>query len=338
MHMKLDANLPPVPLRNLPALSQAAEAIGFDGLWSTETQHDPFLPLALAASHTQRISLGTAVAIAFARSPTVLAHTAWDLAELSGGRFILGLGTQVKAHVERRFGMPWPESPVRALRESLSVIRSLWQVWQQGGRPNVRGDYYKVTLMTPFFSPPPQPYPSIPIYIAGVNPGLARLAGEAADGFVAHPYHSLRYLNEVICPAIGEGAGAAGRRREEIALSVTAIVASSPEEEQFARSQLAFYASTPSYRPVMALHGWGEVADTLRGLSQRGAWSEMAECISPEMLATFAVLAPEADLPDALAERYGGRADRLSLYRPFTPGTDEARWRTLIAQLRDPPC
>jgi probable F420-dependent oxidoreductase len=325
-------------LRQLPELAQAAEAIGFDGLWSTETQHDPFLPLALAAEHTQRISIGTAVAIAFARSPTVLAHTAWDLAEQSGGRFILGLGTQVKAHVERRFGMPWPASPVKALREHIQVIRSLWQAWQQGGRPNVRGEYYKVTLMTPFFSPGPQPHPAIPLFIAGVNPGLARLAGEAADGFLAHPYHSQRYLREVVKPAIAQGVASAGRRQEAVALSITAIVATTSEEQQWARGQIAFYASTPSYRPVMDLHGWAQTADELRGLSQRGAWAEMSECITQEMLSTFAVLASEADLPEALAERYAGTADRLGLYLPFTPGSRDGFWRMLIGRMRAATC
>jgi probable F420-dependent oxidoreductase len=336
--VKLDASLPPIALRQLPALAQAAEAIGFDGLWSTETQHDPFLPLALAAEHTLRISIGTAVAIAFARSPTVLAHTAWDLAEQSGGRFMLGLGTQVKAHIERRFGVPWPASPVTALREHIQVIRALWQAWQQGGRPNVRGEYYKVTLMTPFFSPGPQPHPVIPIFVAGVNPGLARLAGEVADGFLVHPYHSRRYLREVVQPAMAEGAAGAGRGAGAVALSVTSIVATTPEEEQWARGQIAFYASTPSYRPVMALHGWGETADELRSLSQRGAWAEMGECVTQEMLTAFAVLAPEQELPEALIERYAGSADRLGLYLPFTPGSRDKFWHRLIARTREIAC
>ena len=336
--MRLDASLPPGPLRQVPALAQAAEAIGFDGLWSTETQHDPFLPLALAAEHTRRLSLGTAVAIAFARSPTVLAHTAWDLAEHSGGRFVLGLGTQVKAHIERRFGMAWPASPVNALREQIQAIRSLWQVWQQGGRPNLRGEYYRVTLMTPFFSPGPQPHPAIPIFVAGVNRGLARLAGEVADGFLVHPYHSRRYLEELIRPAIAEGITRSGRIEAAVSLSVTAIVATTPEEEHRARRQVAFYASTPSYRAVMALHGWAETADELRGLSQRGGWDEMGECITQEMLSTFAVLAPEGDLPEALAERYAGCADRLGLYLPFMPGTRDEFWRRVLDRLRDAAC
>ncbi len=204
--MLLDALLPPASLTSLPELARSAEAVGFDALWSTETQHDPFLPLALAAEHTQRIHLGTAIAVAFARSPAVLAYTAWDLADASHGRFILGLGTQVKAHIERRFGMPWPDSPAGKLRDLIEAMRALWRTWQEGERLNHRGPYHKLTLMTPFFNPGPIKHPAIPVFIAGVNPALCRLAGEVADGFVAHPYHSADYLRQVVRPEIDAGA------------------------------------------------------------------------------------------------------------------------------------
>ena len=332
--MKLDANLAPTPLAHIPQLASAVEAMGFDGLWTNETRHDPFLPVALAAEHTRRITLTTGVAIAFARSPTVLAHNAWDLAALSGGRFRLGLGTQVRAHVERRFGMPWPASPVSKLREQIRAIRSLWKTWQTGERLNVRGEYFTLTLMTPFFNPGPMPHPDIPIHIAGVNRGLCRLAGEVADGFVVHPYHSAAYLQEVIKPAIAEGARGAGRSLEAVSISVTAFIATNEEEQNQARAQLAFYASTPSYRPVMDLHGWGPVADALRALAARGAWAEMAERIDPEMLRTFAVVGTESELPDLLQARYGGRVDHLSLYWPFVPGQRDAFWRRLIDGLK----
>lgn len=332
--MQIDANLPPASLRALPDLARAAEAAGFDGLWSAETQHDPFLPLALAAEHTHRIHLGTAIAVAFARSPAVLAYTAWDLAEASGGRFILGLGTQVRAHVERRFGMPWPDSPVGKLRDQITALRALWRTWQDGERLNHRGPYHKLTLMTPFFNPGPIEHPLIPIYIAGVNPALCRLAGEAGDGFIAHPYHSVDYLRRVVRPAIDDGAAQTGRQPGDIRLSVTVITAADPAEAEFARAQIAFYASTPSYRPVMAHHGWGEVADRLRELSRRSAWGEMSELISDEMLSTFAVVASEAELPAALQARYAGLADRLALYTPYTPGTRDAFWERLRQGLK----
>jgi probable F420-dependent oxidoreductase len=305
--------------------------MGFDAVWSSETTHDPFLPGALIAEHTQRLHFGTAVAIAFARSPATIAYTAWDLAQASGGRFLLGLGTQVKAHIERRFGMPWPDSAVGKLREQIAAVRALWQAWQNGERLNFRGEYYKLTLMSPFFNPGPIEHPDIPIYIAGVNPGLAGLAGETGQGFHVHPLNTPRYLREVLLPAIEQGAAKAGRSRGEIRVSVTAFAITNPVDELFVRSQIAFYASTPSYRPVMALHGWQEVAERLSGHAARGEWSEMPALIDDEMLEAFAVNSLEGALPEALEERYAGLADRLALYIPFTPGERDAFWRALVA-------
>src|SRR5512141_2134824 len=203
--MKLDAGLPSMPLKDVAAVAEAAEAIGFDALWTSETQHDPFLPCALIAEHSSSMQFGTAIAVSFSRSPATLAYTAWDLAAQSGGRFILGLGTQVKAHIERRFGMQWPESVTGKLREQIQVIRAFWDTWQNGTKLNFRGEYYKLTLMSPFFNPGPIADPQIPIYIAGVNPGLAKLAGEACDGFHVHPFHSPHYLRETILPSIEKG-------------------------------------------------------------------------------------------------------------------------------------
>lgn len=337
--MRLDASLSPVFLRDVPAIARAAEEIGFAALWTTETQHDPFLPCALIAEHTQRLHFGTAIAVSFARSPATLAYTAWDLAAQSGGRFILGLGTQVKAHIERRFGMAWPESPAGRLREQIAAIRALWDCWQNGSKLNFRGEHYKLTLMTPFFNPGPLPSPlregnggegPIPIYIAGVNTGLARLAGEVCDGFHAHPFHSPRYLREVILPAIAEGAEKAKRKRQNVTISVTAFVATTPEEMNFARSQIAFYASTPSYRPVMALHGWADAAERLSAHAARGEWGEMFGLISDEMLRAFCLLTDEASLPAALKERYAGIADRLTLYSPFTPRERDGFWKSIV--------
>ena len=328
--MLFDASLPPVPLGSVARIAEAAEATGFDAVWATETIHDPFLPGALVAEHTRRLRYGTAVAIAFARSPATLAYSAWDLAQASEGRFILGLGTQVKAHIERRFGMPWPDSVVGKLREQIQAIRSLWHTWQTGEKLNFRGDYYKLTLMSPFFNPGPIKHPEIPIYIAGVNTGLARLAGESADGFVVHPFHSPEYLRQVLIPAIGLGAQKAGRDRSQVKVSVTAFVVTSPEENLFVRSQIAFYASTPSYRSVMALHGWDATAERLSALASQGEWGQMPALIDPEMLATFAVVVDEKDLPEGLQDRYNGLADRLGLYLPFVPGERDALWRSFL--------
>lgn len=329
--MLVDASLPPTPLSLVPQIAEAAEAMGFSGLWSTETMHDPFLPGALIAEHTRRLQFGTAIAIAFARSPATLAYTAWDLAQASEGRFILGLGTQVKAHVERRFGMPWPESVVGKLREQIQAIRAFWYTWQNGTPLNFRGEYYKLTLMSPFFNPGAIKVPQIPIYVAGVNTGLAQLAGETAEGFIVHPFHTPRYLSEVLLPAIEQGLTKAGRARHEFKVSATAFVVTSPVEDLFVRSQIAFYASTPSYRPVMALHGWEETAERLSILAGRGQWGEMPGLIDDEMLSTFAVVAKRPDVPTNLFKRYHGLADRLALYLPFVPGEHQELWEGLLS-------
>lgn len=333
--MRFDVSLPPAALTSVPETARRAEALGFDGIWSSETMHDPFLPGALIAEHTQRLQFGTAVAIAFGRSPATLAYTAWDLAQASKGRFILGLGTQVKPHIEKRFGMPWPDSVTGKLGEQIGAIRAFWRAWQTGERLDFRGEYYRLSLMTPFFNPGPIEHPNIPIYVAGVNRGLARLAGEAADGFVVHPFHSIRYLDEVLKPAIEKGRAAAGRPRADFAISATAFVVTSREEDLLVRTQIGFYASTPSYQPVMALHGWQDTAERLSALARRGDWEAMPAQISDEMLQTFAVVSPAEELGARLKERYGGRADRLGLYLPFTPGERDVFWARLLSDLQE---
>lgn len=332
--MKLDVAFMSSWLNDLPALARAAEDLGFDAIWTSETQHDPFLPLALAAEHTQRVKLGTAVAIGFARSPMTLAHTAWDLAHQSKGRFILGLGTQVKAHIERRFGMSWPESPVYKLREMILAIRAIWASWQTGERLNFRGEHYKLTLMSPFFNPGAIDHPNIPIYIAGVNTGLARLCGEVCDGFHAHPFHTAAYLKEVMKPAISAGATSAGRTNP-IHLSASVFVITSPAERDFARQQVSFYASTPSYRSVLEHHGWGEIGEQLSSMAARGEWGQMPALVSDEMLNAFAVEAPLANLAAPLKARYAGVLERITLYRPYIPKMEDAAWRTLAADLQN---
>jgi probable F420-dependent oxidoreductase len=327
--MKFDAALPPIGLKEVPAIAKAAEEIGFDALWTQETQHDPFLPCTLIAEHTTRLRFGTAVAVSFARSPANIAYTAWDLAAQSDGRFILGLGTQVKAHIERRFGQAWPESVTGKLREQIQVIRAFWDCWQNGTKLNYREEYYKITLMSPFFNPGPIEHPNIPIYIAGVNTGLAKLAGGLCEGFHVHPFHSVRYLKEVILPAIVEGAARERRNKKDVSVLANAFVATTTEEMNFARAQIAFYASTPSYRPVMDLHGWADVAEKLSAHAARGEWAEMPTLITDEILSEFAVVTEEHKLAHELRERYDSIADRLTLYTPFVPGERDEWWGRL---------
>jgi len=332
--MKLDASLPPVNLSAVSETARAAEALGFDAIWTTETQHDPFLPCTLIAEHTTKLNFGTAIAVSFARSPANLAYTAWDLAAQSNGRFILGLGTQVKAHIERRFGVPWPESVTGKLREQIQVMRAFWDCWQYGMKLNFRGEYYKITLMSPFFNPGAIEHPNIPIYIAGVNTGLAKLAGELCSGFHVHPFHSLSYLKEMMLPAIEEGAIKNNRKREDVSVSVTSFVATTPEEMNFARAQISFYASTPSYRPVMDLHGWVGVAEQLSMHAAKGEWAEMPMLITDEMLNEFCLVTEEDKLASELKKRYDGVADRLTLYTPFVPGERDEWWKKLTENLK----
>lgn len=331
--MRLDASLPQVSLKDLPDIARAAEEIGFDALWTSETRHDPFLPCVLIAEHTSSLQFGTAIAVSFARSPTTLAHVAWDLAAQSKGRFLLGLGTQVKAHIERRFGMPWPESVIGKMRDQILAIRALWDCWQNGTPLNFRSQFYKLTLMSPFFNPGPIENPGVPIYLAGVNPGLARLAGEVCDGFHVHPFHSPRYLKNILLPAILEGIQKLGRVRSDLSISVTAFVATTTAEKEQARSQIAFYASTPSYRPVMESHGWGVVAEGLSALAARGEWAQMPARITEDMLNEFCTCTDEYELAAALTRKYAGLADRITLYTPFVPGEKDGFWRGLKRDL-----
>ena len=332
--MKFDSTLPPTALKDIPAIAKAAEEIGFDALWTQETQHDPFLPCTLIAEHTTNVRFGTGIAVSFARSPASLAYTAWDLAAQSDGRFMLGLGTQVKAHIERRFGQPWPESVTKKLREQIQVIRAFWNCWQNGTKLNFRGEYYKITLMSPFFNPGAIAHPHIPIYIAGVNTGLAKLAGELCEGFHAHPFHSIRYMKEVILPAIEEGAKKERRKREDISVSITAFIATTPEEMNLARAQISFYASTPSYRPVMDLHGWATIAEKLSAHAAKGEWAEMPILITDEMLSEFCLVTEEDKLVDELKSRYDGVANRLSIYTPFQPGEKDEWWKRLVNKFK----
>jgi len=330
MPMKLDTSLSHASLTQVPTLAKAAEDAGFDAVWTTETQHNPFLPLPLVAEHTTRLKFGTSVAIGFARSPMTLAHVAWDLAAQSEGRFILGLGTQVKAHIERRFGLPWPESVTGKLREMILALRAIWKCWQTGERLNFRGEYFKLSLMSPFFNPGPIAQPQIPIYIAGVNLGLARLAGETCDGFHIHPFHTPAYLREALLPAIRAGAEKAGRTLAEVQLAGAVFVITNDFQREFVRQQISFYASTPSYRAVLAHHGWEALGEQLSALAARGQWAEMSALITDDVLHTVAIEAPLASLAAPLRERYTGLMDRVTLYHPYVPGDEEGEWRSLV--------
>jgi probable F420-dependent oxidoreductase len=324
--MRLDASLGfETPLASVPEIAREAERAGVAGLWTAETSHDPFLPLALAAEHTERLELGTAIAVAFARSPVAVAATAWDLARQSRGRFLLGLGSQVRAHVERRFGMPWSGRPVAQLREYVAVVRAAWHAWQTGERPSFRGEQYRFTLMSPVFDPGPIDDPRIPVYLAGVGAGMTRLAGEIADGLIVHPLHSRSYLADVVLPAVADGARSSGRDASAVTIAGSVITATSDEEVAEARRTIGFYASTPTYRPVLEHHGWGSVADALAEHARRGRWDALGGEIDDAMLEAFAVVAAPDGLRDALDRHAAGILDRVAPYAQF----DSPAWRGL---------
>jgi probable F420-dependent oxidoreductase len=331
--LELDAEIFATSPGEVPALAKKAEEFGFDCAWVNETQHDPFVQLALAAVSTKRISLGTSIALAFTRSPTTLAYTAWDVQALSSGRLILGLGSQVKGHIERRFGMKW-ESPAPKMKETVMALRAVWDSWQNESKLDFQGRFYRLDLMTPFFSPGPIANPRIPVYVAGVNEGMCKVAGEVADGLHVHPLHTTRYLREVIAPALAHGLAKAGRNRKDVSLAASVFAAVGVNEaevkglKEFYRSQIAFYASTRSYRKVMELHGWGDVCDRLHALSVNGRWEKMGDEIGDDILKEFVVEATWDGSPRVLNDRYRGVIDRVRLYRPFD-GRPE--WSRLVA-------
>jgi probable F420-dependent oxidoreductase len=336
--MKIDITLHTPILRDVPDAAGAAEAAGFAALWSQETGNDGLLPLVLAAEHTNKISLGTAIAVAFPRSPMTMAYIAWDLAGMSKGRFILGLGTQVKGHNERRFSVKW-DAPVPRLREYIQSLRAIFKCWSEGGkRLNYQGKFYNFSLMTPFFTPPLHEWPDIPVYVAGVNQHISRLAGEVCDGFHAHPFHSAKYLRECVMPNIEAGLHKSGRRRQDFTVftSVFAAVGRNDEEihkaRELIRNQVAFYGSTRSYQPVLDAHGWGEVCGRLGEKAAKGKWDEMAKEISDDMLEVYSLSGTFDNIAARIKQRYEGLLDRFAFYFPYRPGTDDEQWRAIINQ------
>jgi probable F420-dependent oxidoreductase len=326
-------------LKNMERTVRTSEALGFAGLWTSETKHDAFLPLAIAAGGTRRMDLGTSVAIAFSRSPMEIAQTAWDLQDLSDGRFILGLGTQVKAHITRRFSMPWGR-PAARLREYILALRAIWESFQTEGALNFEGEFYSHTLMSPFFNPGPIERPEIPVFIAGVNTRLAHLAGELCDGFHVHPFHSPEYVRQTVKPAIAEGAEQANRDPDQVELATSVFVVAAESEQEASeqresvRSQLAFYASTPTYSTVLEAHGWQEIGERLGGMAREGEWSEMPALVTDEMLHAFALEAAPDEIGPALRKRYEGLIDRVALYVPFVPGERDGFWQTVVESAR----
>jgi probable F420-dependent oxidoreductase len=313
-----------------------AEQTGYDGVWSAETNHDPFLPIAVGAAATEKLEFGTGIAVAFARNPMTLAVVANDLQLLTKGRFMLGMGSQIKPHITKRFSMPWSH-PAPRMRELVLAIRAIWKTWETGEPLAFRGEFYTHTLMTPFFDPGPNPHGNPKILLAGVGEHMTEVAGEVADGFLVHAFSTERYLREVSLPALERGAAKAGKTRLDLTVSYPGFVATGPDEQSMeaaitgVRQQIAFYGSTPAYRPVLDLHGWGDLQPELNTLSKRGDWVKMGELIDDDVLNAFAVVGPPDKIAPELRNRFEGMVDRFSFYAPYK--VDPELWKDMLAGL-----
>jgi probable F420-dependent oxidoreductase len=331
--MKIDGGIGFDP-SGIAAQAVKAEESGYDGVWSAETNHDPFLPIAVGAAATEKLEFGTGIAVAFARNPMTLAVLANDLQLLTKGRFMLGMGSQIKPHITKRFSMPWSH-PAPRMRELILAIRAIWNTWATGEPLAFRGEFYTHTLMTPFFDPGPNPYGNPKILLAAVGELMTEVAGEVGDGFLVHGFSTERYLREVSLPALERGAAKAGKTRLDLTVSYPGFVVTGPDGQSMeaaakgVREQIAFYGSTPAYRPVLELHGWGDLQPELNTLSKRGEWVKMGELINDDILNAFAVVAPLDQVATEVRNRFEGLVDRFSFYAPYK--VDPEMWKGVLA-------
>ena len=302
-------------LDQAPQAIAALEAVGYDAAFSAEINNDPFFPLILAAEHSKRIALTTSISVAFARNPMTMANLAWDLNQYARGRFTLGLGSQIKPHITRRFSMPWSR-PAARMREFILAMQAIWTCWETGGELAFEGEFYQHTLMTPMFVPADATYGAPGVNLAAVGPLMSEVAGEVANGMIAHTFTTEKYLRQVTLPAVERGLATSGRSRSAFDISIPVMVVTGASEEVYTQSrsrvqgQLAFYASTPAYRPVLELHGWGDLQTEAHRLTRAGRWQDMGELISEDILHTFAIVSEDIDdVPALLTQRYGGLVD-----------------------------
>jgi len=323
--------------RKARTLYPELEELGYDGAFSFEAKHDPFLTLAVAAEHTENIRLGTAIAIAFARNPMNMANLGYDLQLITGGRFVLGLGTQVRPHIQKRFSSTWSK-PAKRMREIVLAIRAIWDCWEGKAELDFRGEFYTHTIMIPAFNPGPNPYGPPPIFTGGFGPLMTAVGGEVADGFIAHPFNTRKSLQENMLPALQVGLEKSGRTREDLEIMCSTLVVTADTEEKFeasklaARKQLAFYGSTPAYKPTLDCHGWGEVHAELNAMSKQGCWDEMTDLISDEILEAIAVVGERKQIAKKLTERLEGIADSVSLTHNRYP--DPSHWADVVRELQ----
>jgi len=337
--MKVYTTAPMEDPRDARETFRQLEQVGYDGAFSFEAKLDPFLPLVLASEATTRLRLGTAIAIAFARNPMNLANLAHGLQVISGGRFVLGLGSQVSPHIRHRFSMPWSR-PAARMREIVQAIHAIFDCWEGNAELDFRGEMYRHTLMIPAFDPGPNPFGPPPVFTGGFGPLMTEVAGEVADGFFAHPFSSRKSLLENTMPALGRGLVAAGRSRTDLEIICATLIVTADDEAGFervkraARKQLAFYGSTPAYLPTLSCHGWDALHTDLNRLSKQGRWDDMADLIDDEILETIAVVGPRNEIATRLHQRLTGIADGVSLTHNRAP--DPSQWSDIVADLKSP--
>ena len=335
--MQIDTGISP-RIAKVAENAAANEDAGYDGIWTGETSHDPFLMSLAAAQATSRITVGTSIAIAFARTPMTTAAAAYDLAGYTQGRFILGLGSQIKPHIERRFSMPWSQ-PVARMREFVLALRAIWEAWEHGTKLNFEGEFYTHTLMTPMFTPEAHEWSAPPVYLAGVGERMVEAVGEVADGFFAHAFTTEHYFRTSTLPALAAGRAKAGKSLDGFVVCGSPFVAAGRNDEELAKAikgtkdQIAFYASTPAYEPVLAANGWEGLRPELTRLSKQGEWSAMGDLISTDMHEAFAVVGDPVQCGTELVRRWGDSVGRLSLYTPYS--ADSELRAALIAAVRE---
>ncbi|TFH22196.1 MAG: TIGR03617 family F420-dependent LLM class oxidoreductase [Myxococcales bacterium] len=336
--MKIDGQLLVSSLADAPGRARTMEQLGFDGLFTFEGQHDPFFPLLLAAEHTERMELSTSVAIALARSPMTVANIGYDLHSYSGGRFVLGLGSQIRPHIEKRFSMPWSK-PVARMREYALALRAIWKCWNEDGKLDFDGEFYKHTLMTPVFNPGPNSHGMPRIVLAGVGTRMTEVAAEVGDGLIVHPFSTEKSLAGITLPAVQAGLERAGRRREDFELSCQVLAITGTTEESYRtatetiRYQIAFYGSTPAYRCVLEAEGCGEIQTELNKLSKEGRWNDMPGCVSDDLRDRIANRGEPSTIAGRIHERYAGVADRIALASAYA--LDEDSIATIVHGLKD---
>jgi probable F420-dependent oxidoreductase len=340
---KLDPGLrePDTPLNiaDFAAGAALAEQVGLDAVLVEETKDDPFQLLALGAAATTSIQVGTSVAMAFPRSPTITAMSAWSLQKLSGGRFVLGLGTQVRAHVQRRYGLDW-SAPAPWIRDYVNAMRAVWATWQYGTPLDFRSEHYQLDLMVPLFDPGPIDHPEIPVHIAAIGPNMCAVAGEVADGVRLHPVCTPRFIDEEVLPNVSRGAARAGRDVDHVEVCMKPLIGTAPDQAglerviRTVRARVAFYLSTPSYRRTFELHGWGDIARQASDLSRSNRWEELPDLVDEEMLHTVATVGTYDEIATKLRDRYLGRVDRIEFSIPVNDENDAQQLRSILQEIR----